>query len=69
MLEVNRFKRIAMRDLHTHTNMTIDDGVDRIAANLLLCVLEVYSSMPHSQHRALLTNFRCSKHTKTTPAG
>jgi hypothetical protein len=68
MLEVDRSKRAAIRDLYTHTDMTIDDGVDHIAANMLLCVLEVLV-VPNPTNHNVLTHYRCSKHTKTTPAG
>jgi hypothetical protein len=41
MLEVDRFKRAALRDLYTHEDMDMCNVVEHVPANLLLCVLEV----------------------------
>jgi hypothetical protein len=41
MLEVDRFKRAALRDLYTHEDMHMCNVVEHVPANLLLCVLEV----------------------------
>jgi hypothetical protein len=41
MLEVDSFKGAALRDLYTHADISMCDGTKHVAANLLLCVLEV----------------------------
>jgi hypothetical protein len=42
MLDVDRFKRAALRDLYTHEDMDMCSVVEHVPANLLLCVLEVH---------------------------
>jgi hypothetical protein len=41
LLEVDRFKRIALRDLYTHIDLGMCQALHHIAANLILSVLEV----------------------------
>jgi hypothetical protein len=51
MLEVDRFKRTALRDLYTHCDISVDDSVDHIAANMILCLLEVLKYTPPTASR------------------
>jgi hypothetical protein len=41
LLEAERLKSAALSDLLTHDHTDSQDGIEHIAANLLLCVLEV----------------------------
>jgi hypothetical protein len=47
VLEVDRHKRAALRDLYTHAELSMCDGTEHVAANLLLCVLEVSTYHSH----------------------
>jgi hypothetical protein len=51
MLEVDRFKRTALRDLYTHCDISVEDSVDHIAANMILCLLEVLKYTPPTASR------------------
>jgi hypothetical protein len=42
ILDVDRFKRAALRDLYTYVDFSLCQAMDHIAANLVLCVLEVW---------------------------
>jgi hypothetical protein len=44
-LEVDRYKRIALRDLYHHIDPDMCQATEHVAANLILCVLDVRSTM------------------------
>ena len=43
-IEVDQLKDAALQALHPNDTMSIDDGIEHIAANLLLCIVEVRKS-------------------------
>jgi hypothetical protein len=46
-MEVERLKGAALRDLYTHSAPDMCHGSEHVAANLLLCVLEVFIHCCH----------------------
>lgn len=43
-LEVDKYKRIALRDLYHHIDPDMCQATEHVAANLVLCVLDVRST-------------------------
>jgi hypothetical protein len=43
-LEVDKYKRIALRDLYHHIDPDMCQATEHVAANLILCVLDVRST-------------------------
>lgn len=53
ILEVHQMKHAALQDLHLHDHPSMYDAIELIAANLLLCVLEVRTK--HEEEYIMLT--------------
>jgi hypothetical protein len=68
IMEVDQYKRKALRDLYTYVDFSMCQATDHIAANLVLCVLEVKESASREVLN-MLTPCRCSKPPVRTPLG
>jgi hypothetical protein len=66
-VEVDRLKQAAFQNLHLSDSPDMPDIVEHIAANLLLCVVEVCST--HTEDCALLIQCRCSRQLQGVHAG
>jgi hypothetical protein len=67
-VNVDLLKRAALRNLRTHTDPGMCEGAEHVAANLLLCVLEVRRHLLHID-LIVLTVTRCNKHPIKIPDG
>lgn len=67
MVEADQLKSIALNDLLAQIQPDIQDGIAHIAANLLLCVVEVRPV--RKWEYAVLTKHRCNKSCQAMLAG
>jgi hypothetical protein len=66
-IEVNQLKHAALQNLHPGDNLDMYDVVEHIAANLLLCIVEVCET--HAGNPVLLIQYRCSRQLQETHVG
>jgi hypothetical protein len=66
-IEVNQLKHAALQNLHPGDNLDLYDVVEHIAANLLLCVVEVCKT--YAENPILLIQYRCSRQLQGTHVG
>lgn len=68
LMRVDRHKRAALKSLYLHLDPDVCEATEHVAANLILCVLEVRRHC-HGHISAMLTVYRCNKHPAQTPLG
>jgi hypothetical protein len=49
LMQVDRYKRAALKNLYLHLDPDLCEATEHVAANLILCVLEVHQTSPSKQ--------------------